>query len=107
MNTEPDKYEYLSYPLPEDILRAKYAGDADALSTLLEARINSPLTHPLLRQRLEYERELIALRERRYRFSREQTLEKLRARVPDFREEELDGYEREIRMLKELVIRGE
>ncbi|MBR4236523.1 MAG: transglutaminase domain-containing protein [Clostridia bacterium] len=106
MNAESNKYEYLSYPLPEDVLRAKYAGDTDALLKLIKARTDSPLTHPLLKKRLEYEGEICALRERRYKLTRAQTLEKLRERVPDFKDEELDKYERE-GMCEYVYLRGE
>ena len=87
--------EILSIPLPEDILRAQMSGDIALCERLIEARISSERTSPMMKQRLEAEKVQMGRRLRRYPYTRETLIEKVRVRVPDFTGEELDKLEQD------------
>lgn len=83
----------LAFDLPEDINRAFHAGDFDTFSRLLDARLQSERTSPMMKKRLELEKELLPRRLRRYPYTRETAMKRMRERVPDFTEAELDAME--------------
>ena len=85
--------EVLFYDLPEDILRAKLAGDFVRMETLLNARLSSPRVSPMMKERLEFEKFCLSRLLKRYPYDRAGAMERMRARVPDFTEEELDKME--------------
>ena len=85
--------EVLFYDLPEDILRAKLAGDFARMETLLNARLSSPRVSPMMKERLEFEKFRLSRLLKRYPYDRAGAMERMRARVPDFTEEELDKME--------------
>ena len=90
MYTDP---EVLFYDLPEDIQRAKLAGDFDRMETLLKARLASPRVSPMLKERLEFEYIRLTRMLRRYPYDRTGAMERMKKRVSDFTEEELDRME--------------
>lgn len=83
----------LSFDLPEDLTRAFHAGDFDAFERLLENRLASGRTSPIMKERLMLEKHLLPRRLRRYPYTRETALARMRERVPDFTEEEFDRME--------------
>lgn len=95
----------LSMPLPEDILKRKWAGDLEGAIRAIDLRLSKELPE-MLRARLECERERIRRLPTQYPWSREQALEKLRELVPGVTEEEFDHWELEGR-LDFIYINGE
>lgn len=95
----------LSMPLPEDILKRKWAGDLDGAVRAIDMRLQMELPD-MLRARLECERERIRRLPTQYPWNREQALEKLRELVPDVTEDEFDRLELEGR-IDFIYIKGE
>ena len=82
----------LSMPLPEDILKRKWAGDFEGAVKAIDMRLAGELP-PMLRARLECEKERIRRLPTQYPFTRAQALAKLQELVPDVTEEEFDLLE--------------
>lgn len=82
----------LSMPLPEDILKRKWAGDLDGAIRAIDRRLQWELPD-MLRARLECEKERIRRLPTQYPWTREQALEKLRELVPSVTEEQFDAWE--------------
>lgn len=82
----------LSMPLPEDILKRKWAGDLDGAIKAIDRRLKLELPG-MLRARLECERERIRRLPTQYPWNREQALSKLREIVPSVTEEQFDDWE--------------
>lgn len=82
----------LDMPLPEDILKRKWAGDLDGAIAAIDLRLQTELPQ-MLRERLVCERERLRRLPTQYPWNRAQALEKLQALVPDVTAEELDAYE--------------
>lgn len=82
----------LSMPLPEDILKRKWAGDLAGAEKAIQRRLAQELPE-LLRARLVCELERIRRLPTQYPWNREQALEKLRELVPGVTEEEFDAWE--------------
>lgn len=82
----------LSMPLPEDILKRKWAGDLEGAIKAIDRRLEKELPD-MLRARLECERERIRRLPTQYPWTREQALEKLREIVPSVTEEQFDAWE--------------
>ena len=82
----------LSMPLPEDILKRKWAGDLEGAIKAIDLRLKLELPE-MLRARLICERERIRRLPTQYPWSREQALEKLREIVPSVTEEQFDEWE--------------
>ena len=88
-------FETLIFDLPDDIRRAKDAGDFTLLKALLEERLGSEAIPPMLRDRLLIERELMHRWERRYPYTRAAAIQRMQERVSGFTEEEFDALEKE------------
>ena len=82
----------LSMPLPEDILKRKWAGDLEGAIKAIDRRLQQPLSD-MLRARLECERERIRRLPTQYPWRREEALAKLRELVPSVTEEQFDAWE--------------
>lgn len=82
----------LSMPLPEDILKRKWAGDFDGAIKAIDARLKMDLPE-MLRARLVCEKERIRRLPTQYPWNREEALAKLREIVPSVTEEQFDEWE--------------
>lgn len=82
----------LSMPLPEDILKRKWAGDFDGAIAAIEARLAGELPE-MLRARLLCEKERIRRLPTQYPWDRATAIGKLRELVPDVTEAEFDLWE--------------
>lgn len=82
----------LSMPLPEDILKRKWAGDLEGAIRAIDRRLKLELPE-MLRARLVCERERIRRLPTQYPWNREQALAKLREIVPSVTEEQFDDWE--------------
>ena len=83
----------LSMPLPEDILKRKWAGDLDGAIRAIDMRLERELPE-MLRARLVCERERIRRLPTQYPWNRAQALEKLRELIHvDVSEEEFERLE--------------
>ena len=80
----------LSMPLPEDILKRKWAGDLEGAIKAIDRRLEKELPD-MLRARLECEKERIRRLPTQYPWTREQALAKLRELVPSVTEEQFDA----------------
>jgi len=96
----------LAFDLPEDIKSLKAVGDFDRLKAVLDARIASPRTSKMLRDRLIVERELLPRWERRFPHNRARAIEIMQKRVKDFTEAEFDALEAD-GCMDFIYIRGE
>ena len=82
----------LSMPLPEDILKRKWAGDLEGAVKAIDMRLTLELPD-MLRQRLICEKERIRRLPTQYPWNREQALAKLREIVPSVTEAQFDEWE--------------
>lgn len=87
----------LSMPLPEDILKRKWAGDLEGAIKAIDRRLKLELPE-MLRARLVCERERIRRLPTQYPWNKEQALAKLREIVPSVSEEQFDNWELEGRI---------
>lgn len=93
-----NKYvDSLSMPLPEDILKRKWAGDLDGAIKAIDMRLEKELPS-MLRERLICERERIRRLPTQYPWNRAEALAKLREIVPSVTEEQFDRWELEGRI---------
>ncbi len=83
-----------SVPLPEDILKRKWAGDFDGCLAAIDARLERDIT-PLLRDRLTLERALITRLPVQYPYTKMEALAAIRERIPGFTEAEFDQVDRD------------
>ena len=95
----------LSLPLPEDILKRKWAGDLEGAVRAIDIRLEGDMPQ-MLRDRLVCEKERIRRLPTQYPWNREQAIAKMRELVPDFTEEEFDRLEDEGR-IDFIYIKGE
>ena len=82
----------LSMPLPEDILKRKWAGDLEGAVAAIDLRLEGELP-AMLRERLVTEKERIRRLPTQYPWNREQAIAQLQALVPDVTAEEFDALE--------------
>jgi len=82
----------LSMPLPEDILKRKWAGDLEGAVRAIDMRLERELPD-MLRARLVCERERIRRLPTQYPWNREQALAKFQELVPDMTAEIMDELE--------------
>lgn len=82
----------LSMPLPEDILKRKWAGDLAGAIETIDRRLLTDLPQPL-HDRLVLEREIIVRLPTQYPYDRERALAKMQEAIPDFTSEELDSLD--------------
>lgn len=90
-----DHPENLLIPLPEDILRAKHAGEFELCLRLIERKLAAPRTSDMLKARLEFEKQTLPRLIKRYPYDREAALEVAKKRISGFTEAELDEAELE------------
>ena len=95
----------LSMPLPEDILKRKWAGDLEGAIKAIDVRLKKELPD-MLRARLECEKERIRRLPTQYPWNREQALAKLQELVPAVTEEQFDEWELQGR-IDFIYIKGE
>lgn len=84
----------LAIDLPEDIMKAKWAGDFAHAVRLIDARIQGDCTS-FLRDRLLLERERLSRLPLQYTLSRDQALAEMQQLIPDFTPGELDALDLE------------
>lgn len=82
----------LSMPLPEDIMKRKWAGDLEGAIKAIDARLKMDMPE-MLRARLVCEKERIRRLPTQYPFTREQALAKLREIVPSATDEQFEEWE--------------
>ena len=83
----------LSMPLPEDIMKRKWAGDLDGAMKAIDMRLEGEMPE-MLRARLVCEKERIRRLPTQYPWNRQQAMEKLRELIHvDVTEEEFDRLE--------------
>lgn len=95
----------LSMPLPEDILKRKWAGDLEGAIKAINTRLKGELPD-MVRARLECEKERIRRLPTQYPWNREQALAKLQELVPAVTGEMFDEWELQGR-LDFIYINGE
>lgn len=95
----------LSMPLPEDILKRKWAGDLEGAVKAIDMRLELPMPE-MLRARLVCEKERIRRLPTQYPWTKEQALAKLQELVPGITEEEFDQWEMSGR-IDFIYVRGE
>lgn len=95
----------LSMPLPEDILKRKWAGDLEGAIKAIDMRLKLDLPG-MLRDRLICERERIRRLPTQYPWTREEALAKLREIVPTVTEVQFDDWELQGR-IDFIYIKGE
>lgn len=88
----------LSLPLPEDILKRKWAGDLEGADRAIDLRLAQADLPAMLRQRLQCEKERLRRLPTQYPWNRAQALDKLRELAPDVSEAEFDRLELEGRV---------
>lgn len=82
----------LAMPLPEDIMKRKWAGDLTGAMEAITLRLQQPMPD-MLRQRLLVEHERIRRLPTQYPWNRAEAIEKLRSLVPGVTDEEFDALE--------------
>ena len=82
----------LALPLPEDILKRKWAGDLTGAVQAIDLRLAGELP-AMLRERLITEKERLRRLPTQYPWNREQAIAQLQALVPDVTPEEFDALE--------------
>lgn len=82
---------YLSYPLPPDVQRLFEAGDFERMNRVIDMRLADPCTPECLKDRLRFQQEIARRLPRYYQYTQAQILEKLKARIRDFEESELEA----------------
>ena len=95
----------LSMPLPEDILKRKWAGDFEGAVKAIDARLKTELPE-MLRARLECEKERIRRLPTQYPWTREEAIAKLQELVPAVTEAQFDEWELQGR-IDFIYIKGE
>ena len=82
----------LSMPLPEDILKRKWAGDLEGAMKAIDIRLQEDLPE-MLRARLVCEKERIRRLPTQYPWNRAQALEKLQELIPGMTDADLEEWE--------------
>ena len=82
----------LSVPLPEHILKQKWAGDLEGAARSIDLLLADDLPDPL-RDRLVVEKERLRRLPTQYPWNREEAVSRMRELVPDFTAEEFDDLE--------------
>ena len=83
----------LSAGLPEDILKAKWAGDFKQAAALIEARLRDERVPKALKESLEMEKIILERLPREYTIPRIEAIAKVQERISDFTEAEFDALE--------------
>lgn len=85
---------YLSIDLPENVQKAKAAGDFAFAVELIDAWLETDCEEAL-RNRLLLERQRIGRIARQYPYTRQQAIQRMQGLVPDFTEQEFDALVRQ------------
>ncbi|MBR3505378.1 MAG: transglutaminase domain-containing protein [Clostridia bacterium] len=83
----------LSAGLPEDILKAKWAGDFKGAAALIEARLRDERLPEAFKESLKMEKIILERLPRDYPIPRGEAIARVKERIPDFTEEEFDALE--------------
>ena len=93
--TGMDQARALSVPLPEDILKHKWAGEFEAALAAIDARLGREDLPQQMRLRLTCEKERIRRLPLQYPWGREEAFARLRELIPDVSEAEFAEMERQ------------
>ena len=85
-------YESILCDLPEDVLKRRWAGDFEGEIQLIDAMLARDLPQ-MLRDRLLLEKSFARRIPGEYNCTREELIRRVREKVPDFDEAEIDGLE--------------
>lgn len=83
----------LLIPLPEELAKAKCAGDFPRAEAIIRAQLADPDTPQVMRRRLRLEREVLRRLPGDYPYSEAEGLRLIQAEIPDFTLDELRAYE--------------
>lgn len=83
----------MAMPLPEDILKRKWAGDYEGAIEAIDIRLQQAMP-AMLRDRLVVERERLRRLPTQYPWNHEQALAKFQELVPDITDEEMIAFEK-------------
>ncbi len=84
-----EDYQALAIALPEDIVKAKWCGDFERATRLIDRSLADPRTPQCFKTRLRLEKEIIARLPLDYTYTLEQATELVRRDIPDFTQDEL------------------
>lgn len=101
-----DTLKYLNYGLPEDIQRRKLFGDYEGAIRLMDRRLADPATPEALRCALEIQKMICRLLPGEFPYTREDALNIIRDRIPDFTDAEFDEYVDD-RRIRWIYVNGE
>lgn len=87
------KMAALGANMPEDIMKKKWAGDYEGALQMIDYRLKNADLTPLLRDRLEIEKQIIERLPREYPIPRDEAIRMVQERIPDFTEAEFDQLE--------------
>ncbi|MEE8808668.1 MAG: transglutaminase-like domain-containing protein [Lactimicrobium sp.] len=88
-----EKLDSLRLPLPEDVAKAKAAGDFDRAKRLIDLYRQDAATPKCMKDRLEVEQEVLLRLPQAYPYDEEQALAIVRKEIPSFTMEDLHHYE--------------
>ena len=86
-----DDFRYLNIGLPQDILRHKMNGNLEEAIRLIDLRLADEKTPEPVKKCMIAQREMISRLPAEFPFNREQAMQELVSRIPDFTEAELDA----------------
>lgn len=89
----PEYMKWMSLALPEDVEKAKMAGDLSRAARIIAVREADPRTPECMRKRLELEEEVLRRLPAAYPYTEEDALAVARKEIPDFTMEELHNWE--------------
>jgi len=89
------KMAALSANMPEDIMKKKWAGDYEGALELIDYRLKNAELTPMLRDRLEIEKQIIERLPGEYPIPRDEAIRMVQERIPDFTEAEFHQLELE------------
>ncbi len=92
--TGMEQVRALSVPLPEDILKHKWAGELEAAAAAIDARLERDDIPQAMRARLTCEKERLRRLPLQYPWNQDEAFEKLRELIPDATREEFAEMER-------------
>ena len=101
-----NKMAALGANMPEDIMKKKWAGDYEGALQLIDYRLKNAELTPMLRDRLEIEKQIIQRLPGEYPIPRDEAIRMMQERIPDFTEAEFDQLELD-GALDYMYIRGE
>lgn len=87
-----DLLQYAPYGLPEDIRRCKESGRYAEALRLIDLRLSQPNLPQALKGSLLYQKAICQNLLSEFPYSKQEALALVRKRIPDFPEEELNGY---------------